>query len=356
MIKNGGARVAGVVASGVLMLTVFTTNLPAQGIKLAGYGDLEWTLQQTDDPNDDYHNFFDNHHFNLIGIAWITGDLVAATEVEYEHAGEEISLEYGYLAYTGLRHVRIVGGKFIIPFNRFNKDLHPTIVSKMPGRPLPYNNVFPVTYADVGLWVSGGLPLPRSTARVTYDAYIVNGLKGDPNEADFRALRGNDREKPDKDDNKAVGARVGVEVGPLGLGISAYTGKYATDDVTGDDLDIAFLGADADYRFRDLELRGELVYANQDLTGGADDERTGFYLQAAYNLANVAPRLANFEPVLRYSWVNFEGDNDIQELGVGFSYYISAAAAVRVAWFFEGEDDQIATDNNKLMGQFNIMF
>ncbi len=35
-------------------------------------------------------------------IGNIHQDLFAAAEVEYEHAGEEIALEYGYFAYTGM--------------------------------------------------------------------------------------------------------------------------------------------------------------------------------------------------------------------------------------------------------------
>jgi hypothetical protein len=276
MIRRFGSQLASAVAIGALVLSTQSGELRAQGLKVLGYADLEWSLEQTGDPENEWYHFFDNHHFNIVGVGWIMDDLVAAVEVEYEHAGEEIALEYGYLAYSGIRYLRIAGGKFLIPFNRFNKDLHPTWISKVPGRPLPYNNIFPASYSDVGLWISGGAPVGGGS-RVVYDAYVVNGLACEEDETDFRDCRDNDRDRP-TDNNKALGGRLGLELAQgLGLGASAYTGGYA------EGLDITFLGVDGDYHLRGLELRGEFVFAKQDRTTATGEvDRLGFYLQGAY--------------------------------------------------------------------------
>ncbi len=190
---------------------------------------------------------------------------------------------------------------------------------------------------------------------------MVNGLLGDPDASGFRGLRGNDRDKLDdgRDDDKAFGGRLGFEL-PQGLGIggSAYTGEYAEDPATGDGLRLTFLGGDIDYRWRELELRGEVVYAIQDLTTAEDANRWGFYAQAAYLLSSTSEPLARLEPVVRYSWVDFEGDStsDTHELGLGANYYVSASSAVRVAWFFNWEREGPDVDNNKLLGQFTVAF
>ncbi len=345
MSRRPCSRLVGVIAVAVLMAIASSDDARAQGLKVVGYADVEWTMQQTGDPTDEWHHFFDNHHFNLVAVGWIIDDLLAAAEVEYEHAGEEIILEYGFLAYTGIRNVRIVGGKFIVPFNRFNRDLHPSWINKVPGRPQPYDDVFPATYSDVGLMVSGGAPIGGGS-RIVYDAYAVNGLAGDPDEDDWRALRGNDRDRP-LDDNKALGGRLGLEMAQgLGIGASAYTGKYA------DDLRITFLGGDVDYRWRELELRGELVYAMQDRTT-ADIDRLGAYAQAAYLLSGVSETLARFEPVVRWSLLDRSDENlgDDQDLGIGLNYYLSASSSVRAFWFFvEG------SQNDRLVTQWNIVF
>ncbi len=343
-------RWAGVLVLGLLAAVVSTGRLHAQGLIVSGYGDIEWTLEDRGE-EDGWRHAFDNHHINLILLGAILDDLLVGVEVEYEHAGEEIVLEYGYLAYTGIKGLRIAGGKFIIPFNKWNKDIHPTWMSRMPGRPLTYVNVFPSTYSDVGVWLSGGAPVGGGS-RVVYDAYIVNGLEGDPDATSFRGLRDNDRERPRRGNNKAVGGRLGVELAAgLGLGVSAYTGDYAEDE-NENGLGITFFGADIDYSRNNLDLRAEFVTANQDLTVPGRNKRTGFYAQAAYEINR-------FEPVVRYSWVDFEEDSgDTSELGIGFSYYVGSSSAFRLAYFINTErhGTDFKRDNNKLMSQFVIAF
>jgi hypothetical protein len=337
------------VSVGVLAVLVAAPEARAQGLKLTGYADLEWVATQTDDPADEWHHFFDNHHFNLIGLAWVTDDLSGGVEVEYEHAGQEIALEYGYIAYVGIPHVRLVGGKFIVPFNRWNRDVHPTFISKMPDRPIVYNNVFPATYSDVGFLASGAGAVGNGS-RITYDAYVVNGLKGDADATNFRDLTANDRERPDRDDNKAVGGRLGVEFPLAGFGISAYTGDYAKTETDG--LGISFLGLDGDVHWQGLELRGEYVRATQDLTTGDENERSGYYLQASYATQ------ANLEPVIRFSSVDFEeASGDARELGIGVNYFLSASGTLRVGYYFEMEDEEeFEKDNNKFLTQFVVVF
>ena len=50
---------------GVLAVLAAVPEAQAQ-FELMGYADLEWVATETDDPADEWHNFFDNHHFNLI--------------------------------------------------------------------------------------------------------------------------------------------------------------------------------------------------------------------------------------------------------------------------------------------------
>ena len=64
-----------------------------QGLKLFGYVDVEANVAGVG--SDDAEVFFDAHHFNLIAIGSLVDHLLAAAEVEFEHAGEEIALEYG---------------------------------------------------------------------------------------------------------------------------------------------------------------------------------------------------------------------------------------------------------------------
>ena len=322
----------------------------AQGLMVSGYADFEAYVTNLDGSgNTDF--YFDNHHFNLILSGALMTDLIAAAEIEYEHAGEEIAVEYAYIGYTGFKNVRIMAGKFILPFGRFNKDIHPTWINKMIDRPHGFSAVFPQTYSDVGVWVSGAAPMPNGNS-FAYDFFAVNGLIG-PDGGSIRGMRGNDRDKRTgaRDDNKAIGGRLGFELGPAGLdfGTSVYYGNYSDDEATGK-LNLVLFGADVAYRNSGFELRGEVVSASQDATAG-DLTKTGGYVQAAYL---VTPK---FEPVVRYSARNMPTDaEDNSRFSIGVNFYVSSSAAVRINYHFNGEKSGSESDNNVLATQFTIGF
>lgn len=323
-------------------------RVEAQGLTVSGYADFEVIVNNLDGDNKDF--YFDNHHFNLIMVGSLVDNLFAAIEVEYEHAGEEVALEYGYFGYTGVENVRFLFGKFIVPFGRFNKDLHPTTVNKIPGRPHGFKDIVPQTYNDVGVWISGAVEV-NDNGNFVYDVYAVNGLTGEDGDG-IRGLRDNDREKAafGRDDDKAVGARLGFDFPYSGFdfGTSIYTSKYAESD-TGEGLRLTLWGVDASYQRNGVVLRGELVQANQDATGG-DLTKTGGYLQASYL---TGPR---FEPVVRWSARNMPGESgDFGRLAFGANIFVTPASAIRAAFILNYEKDGFETGNNGFILQFNVI-
>ncbi len=323
----------------VLVLPFLTVSHGlAQGLIWSGYADFEATVA---DPSGDGAMKFDNHHFNLIGLGSLTGDLFAAAEVEYEHSGEEIALEYGYIGYTGFSNFRIMAGKFIVPFGRFNKDLHPTWINKLVDRPHGFKNILPQTYSDAGIWVSGAQPMSGGN-RVVFDAYIVNGLKGDDG-GDLRKMRDADRPTT----RKAFGARLGIETGASGFdaGVSVYNSQYT------EDLNLMLIGVDAAFRRNALEIRAEAISATQEVSTGDDLTKRGGYAQIAYRLES------NIEPVVRFSARDFDDDkDDLSRMSVGFSYYVSASSAVRLNYHLNTEKDDFKKDNDALSLQFTVSF
>lgn len=322
----------------------------AQGLILTGYADLEASVAGLG--SDDRSVFFDNHHFNLIGIGNIVGDLFAAGEVEFEHGGAEIALEYAYLLYNGIPHARIAAGKFIVPFGRFNKDLHPSWISRVPGRPEGFSRVFPATYSDVGVWVAGGFPLRAGGLdRVTYDLFVVNGLQGDPG-ADIRGMRPEGEPADEENDAKSVGGRLGLVLGNgLDIAASAYRGKYNQEER----LYLTFVGADAAFIRDGFELRGEWVTALQDIPAGERLTKTGFYVQGSYLVQN------RVEPAVRFSWQDFpaaqEVTRDLWRIEAGGSYYVSPSSSVRLYYVHNGERKaDPEPKNDSVIAQFNIVF
>jgi hypothetical protein len=345
------ARTAGTLVGLAGLLVTGAPDLArGQGLVLTGYADFEAVYENVGGDEDNTDFFFDNHHFNLIAVGYIVDDVFAAVEIEYEHAGEEIALEYGYVAYTGLRDIRIMAGKFIVPFGRFNKDLHPTPLNKIPARPYGFSQVMPQTYNDVGLWVSGTAAL-NEDMRAVVDAFVVNGLMGEDG-GSIRSMRDNDREEQvdGVDNNKALGGRLGVEMPFVGLdfGLSAYTGNYS--DTSTDDLTITLFGLDGSFQKSGWVFRGEYVSASQDATGG-ELSKSGYYVQASYLLAS------RFEPVVRYSSRDMPGDaDDRSRVALGASVYVTPAACVRLAYLLNSEPDGFETDDNAAILQFNVLF
>lgn len=343
-----------------ISLMLLPQPVHAQGLFITGYADFEVSVTNPDgDGNSDF--FFDNHHFNLIMIGKLFEDLFAAVEVEYEHAGEEIALEYGYFGYTGIPNVRIMAGKFIVPFGRFNKDLHPTFINKMPDRPHGFNEVLPQTYNDVGLWISGTSPSSETGARFVFDAFLVNGLMGDDG-GSIRGGRDNDRERRtgERDDNKAVGGRLGAEFAPQGVdfGVSAYHGNFSNDAAV--KLALTLLGVDFAFRRSGFELRGEVVTARQEVTTDPTDpavttlgdplRKSGGYGQVAYFLT---PKI---EPVVRFSMREFPDDgDDLRRLSFGLNVHITAASSARFAYHLNMEKSGFGSDNNAIILQWNVI-
>lgn len=308
----------------------------AQGLHVTGYGNVEFLSQQG------ANSTFDLHNLNLIVVGQLRGDLFAAGEVEYEHGGDEVALEYAYLAFTRLRYLNIVGGKFIVPFGSFNVN-HPAWMNKVPGRPFGFDRVLPATYSDVGVLVRGGVRAGYLN-RITYDAWVVNGLAGDAG-GDLRDMRDNNL---DVDGSKFYGGRVGfVERHGFDIGASLHTGTY--NDAEG--LDVTFLGFDATLQQAGFELKGEYVQASQETATG-DLDKKGFYVQAGY-----LP-VSWFEPTIRFSQMDFPGDSnrDLREVSFGGSFYPSDLGALRIFYRVNKERSVPETDNNQFTVQFTVGF
>jgi len=342
-------RVASAAVAVAISVLAYPSQVSAQGLMVTGYADFEASVNNVGS-DDGSEVLFDNHHFNVIVLGNVIGDLFVAAEVEYEHAGDEIGLEYGFLTYSGIDNMRISAGKFLVPFGRFNKDLHPTWINKMADRPNGFTDILPAGYSDVGIWLSGGIPLDDA-ASVSWDVFMVNGLLGEDG-GNIRDMRGNVEEAQvdGVDNNKAVGGRLGLVLldQNLDFGGSIYTGNYS--DMSDVNLTLTLFGFDAHYKYERLDLRGEFVSADQQATV-EDLTKKGGYVQAAYNV------YGKWEPVVRYSMRDMPGeDADQSRFSLGLNYNISPAATVRLDYHINSEESGFESDNNEIILQFTTGF
>jgi len=351
----------------ILLLTVFLFLLAslsqAEKAKFIVTGYMDWTYiwSQQEDP-DPSIGTFDLFHFNPIFLFQIEDKLMAEAEIEYEHGGDEIILEYAQLDYFLHDYVTVTGGKFLIPFGVFNTKLHPSWISKVPGRPLADDHVVPVDWSEAGVMASGGIPI-SGYSKINYAVYLTNGLEG-PEGEDIRDLRKEGDDRDVVNNNKAVGGRLGIiPVKEIEIGASAYTAKY--DDVESPKLSLNFFGVDAEFHHKDFfELRGEFNQADQEVTDlSAPDSvgfkvKRGYYAQAALKLSPLEVDLLNsVEIAVRFSGQDFGGEADDKwEVSPGINYYVTNTAIIRLFYRFNLEKEAYKVDNNQIIFQFAMGF
>lgn len=328
---------------------------------VTGYTDWTYIRTQSEDPAPSIGTF-DLFHFNPIFLFQMDDKLLAEAEIEYEHGGDEIILEYAQIDYFLNDYITITGGKFLIPFGVFNSKLHPTWISKVPGRPLANDHVVPVDWSEAGVMASGGIQL-SGYSKINYAVYVVNGLEG-PEGEDIRDLR---KEMDDQDainNSKAVGARLGVVPNKeTEIGVSAYTTKY--DAVEPPRLKLNFFGVDAEFHPKEyFELRGEFNQADQAVTDLSSPDslgymvKRGYYLQAAVKLSPLeVDALNSVEVAVRFSGQNFGGEADDKwEVSPGVNYYVSNTGIIRLFYRFNLERELYKVDNNQAILQFAMGF
>lgn len=271
----------------------FGQALSALGIRVvwSGYGDLVFSAKQ------DGEVTFDASHFNpIVGAA--IGDVARAElELEFEHAGTEIKVEYGFFEYQPVQWFTLRAGQFLVPIGRFNDELHPSFRWNQISRPTMFRNLIPGVWSDVGLQAYGRVMAVDAPIGVNYALYVINGLGHDedfnpaPEKEPIRKMKGG---AIDTNIDKAAGARFGfhalsgLDVGDLIVGVSGYTGAI---DPAGEQR-LSIVDLDAQVRLWALLLRAE--FAQSSLATGTSfiPFEQGAFVQAGLDIwrFNIAAR------------------------------------------------------------------
>lgn len=163
-------------------------------------------------------------------------------------------------------------GRFIVPFGAFSSQVNPGVyrtvalplIFTMGQRVFPTDigdPVLPMPYADQGANFSASVPV-REKGSATFDAYVVNGLRGNATGISFFDSRnwvaGN--KEP------AVGGRVTVGNQFVRLGSSLTAGRFNDDPGSGprnQGLYYRIYGFDLQMRYENL-VRFQVEYADRD--------------------------------------------------------------------------------------------
>ncbi len=271
----------------------------------------------------------------------------AEPEFELEDDGDtEVNLEYAQADIFLNDYMTAVGGKFLLPFGQFIEQLHPAWINKLASAPLPFREPEEgglLPYSNVGFQMRGGAQLfDREGLDLAYTAYIANGPRYDSDEVGALLNPNN----LDNNRGKGYGARLALyplpldnPVGRLMLGASTFDGKW--DE--GGNFWFTSWGLDLAYQLAELEVRAEYVRTMRQMPADVgNDDREGWYAQAAYKLSAVGiAYLDRVEIVARYAGVNQRAVTDEEllphprQVAVGFDYWITPS----VAWKLEYDRD-----------------
>lgn len=280
------------------------------GLSLGGYGEALYQRRNGDAPDELdalrtvlYLGYrFDEH--------WVFN-----SELEFEHAGEEVGVEFATLDYLWRDDLNVRMGLVLIPMG-FVNELHepPTFLAAQ--RPETERRILPSTWRENGVGVFG------DAGPVTYRAYVVNGFDASGYTAEgLRGGRQNGSEALAED--LALVARMDwTETPGLLAGGSVYFGGAGQGQAGFPGADTGIAELHAEWHARGLWLRGLVAMAEVDDVAelnasnglvGSDsigEEQNGHYVEAGYDLLTVlAPGSAqSLSPYARYEAVDTQAE------------------------------------------------
>lgn len=144
---------------------------PERTLSIGGYGEAAYYNYEGDRPSE-----ADMYRAVLYTGFKYSDNLVLNTELEFEHgttgAEGEVSVEFAYLDYLHAPALNLRAGLVLVPMGLVNEVHEPTTFFSVR-RPDVENRIIPSTWREMGAGVHGGL------GRVSYSAYLLNGLRAD---------------------------------------------------------------------------------------------------------------------------------------------------------------------------------
>jgi hypothetical protein len=255
------------------------------------------------------------------------------SEVEYEHAGEEIGVEFAYLDYLWRPQANLRAGLLLLPMG-FMNELHEPTTFLGANRPNTERLIIPST------WKENGFGLFGEAGPFSYRAYVVAGLDASGFEAGGLREGRQEGVESSAEDLAWVGRLDFTGVPGLLIGASAYLGNSGQ----GLEFDVGtqIVEGHLEWKWRGLELRALAVQAELDdvadlnqalgLHGNASigERLTGQYVQLGYDVLAGRGGEQALIPYGRWETYNtqdqvpsgFSADpaNDVEVLTLGLEY------------------------------------
>lgn len=290
----------------------FARRLEELGVQVGVHGYLSLELKQVNDVPS-----FDLHHATAMIRASLVDRVSLEIAFEWEHLGRELEdfyLPHAFMDIRAADWLILRAGFFEMPVGAFNEYLYPDFLRITGLAPLFSSVVVPALWSEVGLQLRGRVRL-GTTAHVTYAVVVSNGLEQpDDNPTDGMIAEGGElaemrfHARDMYSGNKALGGRLGLEVGDFDLGFSGYTGRYTIEAAR----ELSIGDVDFSYRGKWLTVRTEGAAAWQEITHAT------LHKYGMYALVALRPS-AYLEPYVQYDWTR-QMQNE-QRLLAGLAVY-----------------------------------
>ena len=302
-----------------------------QGVSIAGYGEVLY--ENFDDRLQDGTPSGAPSRVDMLRAVLYAGyrfneRFLVNSEIEFEHGGEEVGVEFAYVDYRVRDDLTLRGGLLLLPMGLVNEFHEPTVFFGAR-RPETERRILPSTWRENGVGVLG------SRGRVTYRAYVVAGL--DATGFTAAGLRSGRQEGIESlAENLAFAGR--IDVTPMAgvfAGGSVYTGDSGQAQLDGIDARTTIGELHGQAQVRGIDIRalyarasvgdaGELNAAlGRTGSAGIGSAMHGGYIQAGYNVLNQQSDTVALTPFYRFERVNTQAD-----VPAGFT----ADPAQRIDW------------------------
>ncbi len=333
------------------------------GISIGGYGEM---LYQNFDSAGSPANA------DLLRAVLYTGykftdRVLFNSEIEVEHGstdeGGEVAMEFAYLDYLIRPEVNVRAGLMLVPVGLINEQHEPTAFFGAR-RPLVERVIIPATWGELGAGVFGDV------GRVSYRAYVINGLEAEEFSAGS-GIRGGRQggAQATAEDWAVVGRADWHPFEGTMFGGSIYSGDAGQGEDFGARVTLGEVHGDA--KFRGVSLRG--LYARGSIGDAAEINREraltgnrgigksfgGWYVEGGYDVASIwLHGEMSLAPFVRYERFNTQRSaatgfssnpaNDQKVMTVGVSFKPIQQTVIKLDW--QNVDNQAGTG----IDQWNI--
>lgn len=273
------------------------------GVSVAGYGEVLYE-------NFDSTGVGKVSRIDLLRAVLYTGyrfneRFVFNSEIEFEHGGEEVAIEFAYLDYRIHDNLSLRGGNLLVPLGLVN-EFHEPNVWLGARRPQTERQIIPSTWHENGIGAVG------TAGIVSYRAYVVNGF--DATGFSAAGLRGGRQGGIEaKAADWGFAGRLDVALVPgVFVGTGLYRGSSGQDQFDAADIGTTIVEWHAQAQVRGFDVRGLFARASVDdaasvnsalnLAGAQSVGKVlqGGYAQVGYNVMSQRTGRLSLTPYYRF--------------------------------------------------------